>query len=48
MKRRKSILLFFVAILVLSSLPLNVINANAQGTTRQSLDIKKTLVGTYD
>ena len=28
---------------MLSSLPLNVINANAAGTTRQSLDIKKTL-----
>ncbi len=44
MKRRKAILLFFVAILVLSSLPLSVTNANAQGTTRQSLDIKKTFV----
>ena len=44
MKRRKAILFFFVAILVLSSLPLNVTNANAQGTTRQSLDIKKTFV----
>ena len=44
MKIRKSILLFFVAILVLSSFPLNGINAKAAGTTRQSLDIKKTLV----
>jgi glycerophosphoryl diester phosphodiesterase len=44
MKIRKSNLLFFVVILVLSSLPLDMINVRAAETTRQSLDIKKTLV----
>jgi glycerophosphoryl diester phosphodiesterase len=44
MNMQKSNLLFLVIIIVLSSLQLNMINVSAAETTRQSLDIKKTLV----